>query len=119
MEKKKRIKKNEEFQEVFKRGKSSANRQFVIYALEKSDQSHLRLGLSVSKRVGNAVTRNRIKRVVKEIFMKHEGEILSGRDYIIIARNPTADMDFSEMEKSLLHVLQRAGSIRQSKGRRK
>ncbi|SDN62299.1 ribonuclease P protein component [Fictibacillus solisalsi] len=119
MEKQKRLKKNEEFQEVFKRGKSSANRQFVIYALEKNDQPHLRLGLSVSKRVGKAVTRNRIKRVVKEIFMKHEEEIASNRDYIVIARNPTADMDYFEMEKSLLHVLQRAGLFRQSKDRRK
>ncbi|EIT86126.1 ribonuclease P [Fictibacillus macauensis ZFHKF-1] len=117
MEKQKRIKKNEEFQEVFKRGKSSANRQFVVYTLLKAEQQQARLGLSVSKRVGNAVTRNRIKRVIKEIFRKHEADI-AHQEYVIIARNPTASMDFFQMEKSLLHVLQRAGAMRQSKGKR-
>lgn len=119
MNKQQRIKKNEEFQEVFKRGKSSANRQFVIYSLEKDEQPYFRLGLSVSKKVGNAVTRNRVKRLVKEIFMKHKDQIKSARDYIIIARNPVATMDFAEMEKSLLHVLKRSGAIYIQREKRK
>ena len=60
MNKHQRIKKNKEFQHVFKKGKSFANRQFIVYVL-KGEQPEFRLGLSVSKKVGNAVARNRVK----------------------------------------------------------
>jgi ribonuclease P protein component len=112
MKKEQRIKKNEEFQEVFKKGKSTANRQFVIYSLKKEDQQVFRIGLSVSKKVGKAVTRNRIKRSVKEIFHKYSEQLQPGRDYVVIARIPTANMDFHEIEKSLLHVLNRANVLK-------
>ncbi|MFC0186655.1 ribonuclease P protein component [Fictibacillus aquaticus] len=119
MKKQQRIKKNDEFQEVFKKGKSTANRQFVIYVLKREGQSEFRVGLSVSKKVGNAVTRNRIKRMIKEMLLKHKDQIHQGADYVIIARMPAADMDFHEIEKSLQHVMGRARVIRQSKERRK
>ncbi|MEB1808247.1 MAG: ribonuclease P protein component [Bacillaceae bacterium] len=104
-----RIKKNEEFSIVFKKGKSVANRQFVLYALHKEGQPHFRIGLSVSKRVGNAVMRNRIKRVIREWFHQYEDQLMQDKDYVVIARKPTADMDFFEMEKSLIHVSKKAG----------
>ncbi|HHY21088.1 MAG TPA: ribonuclease P protein component [Bacilli bacterium] len=108
MKKEYRIKKNEEFSLVFNRGKSVANRQFVLYFLHKEGQEHFRLGLSVSKKIGNAVTRNRIKRVIRELFQQLKGELDHHKDYVIIARKPTAEMDFHEMKSSLIHVLRLA-----------
>lgn len=105
MKKQFRIKKNEEFALVFEHGKSVANRQFVIYYLHKKGQPHFRLGLSVNKRIGKAVKRNYIKRVIREIFREWQDELKKEYDYVVIARKPTAEMDYHEMKKSLRHVL--------------
>ncbi len=114
MRKEYRVKKNEEFQEIFKKGKSVANRQFVVYTLKRPEQKHFRIGLSVSKKIGNAVTRNQIKRYVRQVFHEFDGYIHNDVDYIIIARKPTADMDFYEVQKSLTHVLKLARVLKKS-----
>jgi ribonuclease P protein component len=105
MKKELRIKKNKEFQQVFQNGKSFANRQFVVYVLKKEDQETFRIGLSVSKKLGNAVTRNQIKRYIRQAFLELKDEVRSGNDYVIIARKPAADMGMQEIKKSLEHVL--------------
>ncbi|WP_087973937.1 ribonuclease P protein component [Oceanobacillus rekensis] len=105
MKKEFRIKKNEEFQSTFKHGKSFANRQLVIYYLKKEDQEHFRIGLSVGKKIGNAVTRNRIKRYLRQAFQDLEDRIRYPYDIVIIARNPTKDMGYEEFKKSLIHLL--------------
>ena len=99
-----RIKKNKEFQEAFQKGQSFANRQFVVYALRKEGQDLFRIGLSVSKKVGNAVTRNQIKRYIKQSILELNEQLQTGNDYVIIARKPVAEMDFFEVKKSLTHV---------------
>lgn len=108
MRKEYRVKKNKDFQEAFKNGKSVANRQFVLYTLKKAEQTHFRIGLSVSKKIGNAVTRNRIKRYVRQAFHELDGQLHNECDYIVIARKPTAEMDFFEVKQSLSHVLRLA-----------
>ncbi|WLD93393.1 ribonuclease P protein component [Alkalihalobacillus sp. AL-G] len=108
MNKRHRIKKNKEFQEVFRNGESFANRQFVIYYLEKPGQDFYRFGLSVSKKIGNAVTRNRIKRYVREVFHELDDEIKTSYDYVIIARKPTSSMTVHEVKSSLMHVMKRS-----------
>lgn len=108
MKKKYRIKKNDEFQEVFKKGKSVANRQFVLYVLDKPEQPYFRIGLSVSKKIGKAVVRNRVKRYIRQVFHEERDRIEIGKDYVIIARMPVATMEYEETKKSLLHVLRRA-----------
>ncbi len=105
MNKRQRIKKNEEFQLVFKNGKSVANRQFVVYSLKKESQQQFRIGLSVSKKVGNAVTRNRIKRYLRQSFLELKDDIKNDMDYIIIARHQAASLDFHETKKSMEHVM--------------
>ncbi|WAA09534.1 ribonuclease P protein component [Fervidibacillus albus] len=104
MKKKYRIKKNEDFQKIFQKGKSTANRQFIIYRLENG-RDHFRIGLSVSKKIGNAVVRNRIKRYVRQAFHELEQEIRPSYDLIIIARKSAKDMSYQEVKKSLIHVL--------------
>lgn len=105
MKKAYRIKKNEEFQYIFKHGKSFANRQLVIYYVEKKEQDHFRIGLSVGKKIGNAVTRNRIKRYLRQAFFEQADGMKNNYDIIIIARQPTKHMDFHEIKKSLSHLL--------------
>lgn len=114
-----RIKKNNDFQDVFKKGKSVANRQFVIYILKKEDQEHFRIGLSVSKKIGNAVKRNQIKRYIRQVFHELQDQVDEGKDYVIIARKPTADMDFHEVKSSLEHVLKLGKSLKKDQSIRK
>jgi ribonuclease P protein component len=103
-----RIKKNAEFQEVFKKGKSVANRQFVVYSLKRSGQTNYRIGLSVSKKVGNAVTRNRIKRYLRQSFLELSDQLHKDIELIVIARKPAATMSFAEVKGSMTHVLRLA-----------
>ncbi len=105
MKKRQRVKKNEDFQKVFKKGKSFANRQFVVYCLPNEGQEEFRIGLSVSKKVGNAVTRVQIKRYIRQVFLELKDQVKQDMDYVIIARNPAATLDFHETKKSLEHVL--------------
>lgn len=102
-----RIKKNSEFQHAFKFGKSFANRQLVIYYVEREDQEHFRIGLSVGKKIGNAVTRNRIKRYLRQAFHELKDKITYPYDIVIIARHPTKNMQYKEIKKSLMHLLSR------------
>ncbi|GGA70410.1 ribonuclease P protein component [Ornithinibacillus halotolerans] len=105
MKKEFRVKDNKDFQLVFKKGKSFANRQLVIYYLKKENQEHFRVGLSVGKKIGNAVVRNRIKRYLRQAFHELGDRIPPNYDIIIIARQPTKDMGFFEVKKSLTHLL--------------
>ncbi len=105
MNKRQRIKKNEDFQKVFKRGKSFANRQFVVYCLAKEEQEAFRVGLSVGKKIGNAVMRVQIKRYIRQTFLELKDDLRNDMDYVIIARIPAAKLDFHETKKSLEHIL--------------
>jgi ribonuclease P protein component len=103
-----RIKKNAEFQEVFKKGKSVANRQFVVYSFKRTDLENFKFGLSVSKKVGNSVTRNQIKRYLRQTLLELSDQIHKDVEFIIIARKPAATMNFAEIKSSMIHVLRLA-----------
>lgn len=105
MRNKNRLKSNDDFQNVFKHGKSFANRQLVLYYLPKQVQSDFRVGLSVSKKIGNAVVRNKIKRYLRQAIHEMEKEMKQEYDLVIIARQPVKEMNFHEIKKSLTHVL--------------
>lgn len=107
MKKEHRVKKNDDISLIFKQGKSVANKQFVLYMLEKKDQGHLRLAVSVSKKLGNAVTRNKVKRLMRESVHQLSDDLKQTYDYLLIARKPSVDMDFHEMKKSISHVFYR------------
>lgn len=107
MKKKYRVKKEREFQKVFQEGTSFANRKFVVYRLEPSGQKHFRVGLSVGKKVGNAVTRNQVKRHIRAVLQELKDE-LPPIDFIVIARPTTKDLPHDEMRSNLIHVLKLA-----------
>ncbi len=106
MKKSYRVKKEKDFQAIFSEGQSCANRKFVVYQLKKQ-QPHYRLGLSVSKKLGNAVTRNRIKRRLRHLVMELDQGLLS-HDFVVIARKGVEDMSYHEMKINLIHVLKLA-----------
>ena len=91
------IKSNIDFQNVYKHGKSKANKYFVMYVSE-NHRDFNRIGISVSKKVGNSVVRHRVKRLVKESLRLREEISNSGLDIVIIARNSAADLGFYDVE---------------------
>ncbi len=105
MQKEFRLTKREDFRKVFAHGKSVANRQFVVYFLHNKGLERFRVGLSVSKKIGNAVVRNRVKRYLREVIRLNQDQITSGWDFIIIARNPTSEMDYGDFKNNLQHAL--------------
>jgi len=111
VEKKNRLTKREYFDKVYRGGKSMANHQFVLYYYPRPQQASFRLGISVSKKLGNAVVRNRIRRVVKEIVRLNADKIAGGFDLILIARKPVVGLTYQETEKSILHVMKRASVL--------
>ncbi|KXT77690.1 ribonuclease P protein component [Streptococcus sp. DD13] len=106
MKKTYRVKRERDFNDIFTKGDSVANRKFVVYQLE-TNQKHYRVGLSVSKRLGNAVTRNAIKRKLRHALMEL-GPSLSAMDFVVIARKGVEELDYQEIKKNLLHVLKLA-----------
>ena len=98
------IKKNSDFQLVFKNGKSKANKHFIMYIL-KNDTDKNFLGISVSKKVGNSVVRHRIKRLLKESYRLHENMFNSGLNIVVIARKGADELNFYQTEQSLLHLM--------------
>lgn len=111
MHKENRLAKREDFNKVYRMGKSVSNMQFVLYMLPRPQQPQFRLGVSVSKKLGNAVVRNRLRRMMKEIVRLHASSLPGGVDFILIARKPAADLEYREMEKCILHVLKRGALI--------
>lgn len=107
MQKKYRVKKEREFQKVFEEGASFANRKFVVYRLEPSGQKHFRVGISVGKKVGNAVMRNQVKRKIRAILQELKND-LPPIDFIVIARPTTKDLPYDEIRSNLIHVLKLA-----------
>ena len=118
MKKRFRVKKEKDFNAIFKKGKSFANRKFVIYRLENNVQ-HFRVGLSVSKKLGNAVTRNQIKRRIRHILIEHKNQLVENVDFVVIARKGVEILDYAEMEKNLLHVLKLSKIYQEGNGSEK
>jgi len=119
MQKSYRLQKNEHFQQVFKKGNSIANRQLVLYFMPNSDQDTFRLGISVSKKIGHAVIRNRIKRLLKEAVRAEAEQIPGGYDLILIVRKPAVDLNLEQLQASVVHLLKKAKLYRKKKGQEK
>lgn len=110
-----RLKKNFEFKTVYRRGKSIANELLVMYTFknkrnkDKEMNPYSKLGVSISKKVGNSVIRSRSKRLISESFRLNYNYILKGYDFIFIARNPIVDKNYFDVEISMLNLVKKAG----------
>lgn len=98
-----RVKRSKDFDQIFSAKHSFANKRFVVYKL-KADQPHFRVGLSVSKKLGHAVMRNRIKRLLRHAIADFS-PYLADEDFVIIARRGVETLNFEEIKKNLKHVL--------------
>ncbi|KRM94663.1 ribonuclease P protein component [Loigolactobacillus rennini] len=111
MRKSYRVKTEADFQKVFQTGNSKANRNYVVYQLEKPGQKHFRVGISVGKRVGNAVHRNQVKRRIRQGLQDLKPRLRPDVDFLVIAR-PRADRLTQDQAKAnLIHVLTLAGLL--------
>ena len=97
------LKKNNDFQNVYRNGKSYANRFLVMYILKNETEKN-RIGISVSKKVGNSVIRHHITRLVRESYRLHEDMFNSGLDIVVIARTTARKASYHEVESALLHL---------------
>ena len=97
------LKKNMDFQNVYRNGKSYANRFLVVYILENHTERN-RLGISVSKKVGNSVIRHHITRLVREGYRVNEDLFKTGYDIVVIARVGANSARYHLIEKSLLKL---------------
>ncbi|MGH0029163.1 MAG: ribonuclease P protein component [Myxococcota bacterium] len=103
-----RLLRSREFQHVTRQGRRAASRAYVILVCPGRDPERARLGLTVSRKVGNAVVRNRVKRRVREWF-RHEGRaVAEGLDIVVIARREAAEMPLDESARMLSALVKRA-----------
>lgn len=102
MKKEFRVRKNEDFSRIIKKKQSMANRSFIIYYL-KNDSDHARIGISVSKKLGKAVIRNKIKRQVR-MMLQQTINFDDNYDYIVIIRNKYLDLDFNSNLNELKYL---------------
>ena len=106
MKKEYRVNKRQDFDNIIRKKQSFANRQFVIY-YQENKLDHMRLGISVSKKLGKAHERNKLKRYVRESF-KTRKDFLKNYDIIIIVRPAAKGLSFLEFGSSIDHVLKRS-----------
>ena len=97
------LKKNQDFKNVYRRGKSYANKYLVMYVLPNQTEGN-RLGISVSKKVGNSVIRHRITRLIRESYRLQEEMFNSSLDIVVIARGAAREVGYKEIESALLHL---------------
>lgn len=97
------LKKNKDFQIVYRNGRSCANRLLVMY-VHPNDWEKNRIGISVSKKVGNSVVRHRLTRLIRESYRISEEKFRCGFDIIIIARTSARGSDYRSIESALIHL---------------
>ena len=104
------LKKNKDFQNVYRNGKSYADKYLVMYVLENGLESN-RIGISVSKKVGNSVVRHHLTRLLRESYRLHEEMFHSGWDIVVIVRESAKNEGYHKLKSSLLHLSNLHGII--------
>ena len=115
------LKKNKEFRLVYRRGESLSNKLLVLYTFKNrrnKDEKNLpynKVGISVSKKVGNSPVRSRVKRLILESYRLNCTSLEEGYDFIFIARNPIVGKSYKEVESAVMHLFKKAGLYQDEK----
>ncbi len=108
-----RLSRSAEFERVYRQGRSTANRHLVLYAFPSQSTERPRLGLSVSRKVGGAVERNRVKRLLREAFARAQDGLRPGQDVVVVARPQAGELAEREglagVDASLAELIVKAG----------
>lgn len=97
------LKKHRDFQNVYRHGKSYANKYLVMYVMDNQTEKN-RLGISVSKKVGNSIVRHRLTRLIRESYRLQEDMFSSGKDIVVIARGAAKGKNYRDIESALIHL---------------
>ena len=108
-----KLKKNWQFGNVYRSGGKYLNGLFILYVLPNGTRE-TRIGLTVTKKVGGSVQRNRIKRVIREVFGSLK-EVASGHDLVVVARSSAINLKYSQAQNSLKHLLYQARMLRRER----
>lgn len=103
-----KVRKNNEFRIIYRKGKSFSNKLLVLYVM-KNNNCINRFGISVSKKVGKSVIRSRVKRLISENYRINKHRVKKGYDLVFIARNTSKDKDYFEIQSAVLNLLMKAG----------
>ena len=109
------MKRNHEFQRLYRRGKSAASPYLALYC-RKGRRGENRLGFTVGKKVGGAVQRNRVRRRLREIYRLHEDELLPGHDIVVVARVKAVYARYGQLERSFLTLADKLGLRKKAEG---
>jgi len=112
MKKQNRLKKRKEFNWIFKNGVTNSVSLLALVTTE-SKLKDFKIGYSVSKKIGNAVTRNKIKRRLKSLVLKFESNIMPKHNYIFVARTGIEKAHFTEIENSIKELLKKSGLFKE------
>ncbi len=104
------MKYNRDFKYLYKKGKSVAGAYLVIYAKRVGKKENI-LGITVTKKIGNAVTRNRVRRLIRECYRLRESEINVGYKIVVVARTRAAGADFYAIKNDMGYLLGKIGLI--------
>jgi ribonuclease P protein component len=112
-----RLSRSAEFDRVYREGRSHANRYLVVYSFPReADDADPRLGVSVGRKVGGAVERNRVKRLLRAAFAAVVDELPDGHDFVVVARPESGELAAKEgepgFERALRELLEKAGFAR-------
>lgn len=110
LEKTSAMKYNRDFRYLYRRGQSIAAGYLVIYYKKVPQPGNL-LGITVTKKLGGAVVRNRVRRLIKECYRLREKELGTGYKIVIVARNRAAGADFNMIRKDLSYLLKKSGIL--------
>lgn len=108
------LKKNEDFRRCYQQGRSWADRYLILYVRSNGTDRN-RIGISISKKIGNSVVRHRFCRLVRESYRLHEQQFDSGSDIVVMARRQAGSANYHEVESALLHLMKKAGLYRKDR----
>jgi ribonuclease P protein component len=99
-----RIRLRNEFKRIYEQGKKIRSTSFVLFLLPNHQQQHCRLGITASKKIGNAVKRNRCKRLVRELFRRNKEKFPQGADVVVVVTRNMVGKRYAELEEEFYNV---------------